>query len=221
MNSFEKINLIQNIKNNIRTALIEKGQSPSNRFSEYSALISNIGGQSVGIFDTFENMNITEASTNDLAMVYNLESNQFGGIFKYNNGWEIAPTQFTTSDMNVMSGEYYGVNGVSSGTLGTMTYYNDSTISNLYADKLSKLYTILNSVDVSNVSNYLKIFQNMRGMRYLPNINTSTYTNMANMFNFCTSLQTVTSLNTINVTNMAYMFNTCEALRICIRFIYK
>ena len=116
---------------------------------------------------------------------------------------------------------HYGVNGVSNGTLGTMTYYNDSTISNLYADKLSKLFTILNSVDVSNVSNYLKIFQNMRGMRYLPNINTSNYTNMANMFNFCTSLQTVTSLNTINVTNMAYMFNTCEALRICIRFIYK
>ena len=158
MNSKSKLQDISNIKEEIKSILANKGLEPTNSFATYPNLINNMSvvtASGIHLYDTIENMtNDTSVNIGEYGVVYSNVNDvtSFNGLYQYNNGWKLAPTQLTVNDMDVVSGTYYGANGVSNGYLGTLTYYDNSANSlDTLSKKLFRVNRILHNMNFSNL----------------------------------------------------------------------
>ena len=151
--------------------------------------------------------------------------------------YRVASTQLSVTSDYVYEKEFYGKNGVETGTLGTpdnsfadtnaevynkiQNYYDnleprvltddDKTIDkNIYFIPVKKDGTVL--LDTSSVTNMESMFYNCKNLTTIPLLNTSKVTNMYRMFNGCTNLTEIPSLNTSKVTNISGMFYNCKNL---------
>ena len=75
-----------------------------------------------------------------------------------------------------------------------------------------KNITKIDSLDFSNLTSALAMFDGFVSLSEIGSMNTSTITSMRNMFLNCESLETLPSFNTDNVTDMYQMFSGCKIL---------
>ena len=151
--------------------------------------------------------------------------------------YQLAPTQLNATSEYVYEKEFYGKNGVETGTLGTpdnsfadtnaeIVYKiqnayenmeprvltdNDKTIDkNIYLVPVKSDGTIL--LDTSKVSDLSYIFTDCKNLTTIPLIDTSSAIKMTYMFASCKNLTEIPKLNTDKVTDTPGMFNYCENL---------
>lgn len=179
---------IYNIKNDMKQAIINKGQNVTN-FASYPNAILNIQSRgSEGDILLFSNLNemnnYTNANIGDLALVYDMNTNNLQALWQYDNGWNLAPTGLTANKEYVNSAIFWGVNGVETGVL--------QVTSNLTVEQVkikTQIYSDLSYLELnSNVTNISNVFANRTDLIEIPNINLINITNMENAFYNCVNL---------------------------------
>ena len=181
---------ISNIKNDIKQSIINKGQTVTN-FASYPNAILNIqSGGSEGDILLFSNLNemnsYTNANTGDLALVYDMNTNNLQALWQYttNNAWELALTGLTANREYVNSARFWGANGVETGVLQVN---NNLTIEQVKIK--TQIYSDLSYLELnSNVTNISNVFANRTDLIEIPNINLMNITNMENTFYNCVNL---------------------------------
>lgn len=73
-------------------------------------------------------------------------------------------------------------------------------------------------LNTSNVTTMNSMFYGCTSLRGIPNFDTKNVTDMGSMFSGCKNLRACMPLNTENVTNMNHMFSGCKSLRACPSF---
>ena len=197
------------IKQNIKNAIINKGQVVTN-FNSYSSAIENIqaGKGDIPLYENIADMQNNSANVNELALVYS--TNNLQGLFQYssNDVWNIAPTGLTANKEYVNSAKFMGANGVETGTL--------QVNSNLTTDQVkakTRVYSDLSYLELdSSITSLARFFQYQSNLKCIPNINTSKIVNMYSMFSSCNKLTSVPNFDTSNVVDMYSMFSSCNNL---------
>lgn len=150
----------------------------------------------------------------------------------------LAPTQLTTTSDYVYEKEFYGKNGVETGTL---TQGVSNSFTDLNAEIYSKIQNAYNSMepriltdtdktiednilfvpakldgtpllDTSNMTNMNDLFAYHQKLIYVSSLDTSNVTSMIAMFERCTNLTEIPLLDTSKVTTMTSMFQDCSKL---------
>ena len=85
----------------------------------------------------------------------------------------------------------------------TFTSTNNTVIKNI---------TKIDSLDFSNLTSILGMFEGFVSLSEIGSMSTSTITSMRNLFLNCESLETLPSFNTSSVTDMYQMFSGCKTL---------
>ena len=185
----ENLQAIQDIKQNIKTAIENKGVDMTNTpFSEYSTKIDEISSGGI-ISDKID------------AASYSLK---FG-----NSTFTIVPDIFDFSNVTDMSDMFDGCQN-----LTTIHKLNTSNVTNM--DSMfyyCKRLTSIELLDTSNVSDMSYMFRSCQSLTTIPQLNTSNVTNMSYMFYDCQKLTTIPQLDTAKVTNMSNMFQYCTSLQ--------
>lgn len=188
--------------------------SGSGKFRAIKEITSNT---KLGLFETHAN-----SYWNDIKYVYSVDNNVASitttpsyisnthDIAAYN----IAKTQLTTLADDVYLTDFYGKNGVETGTLTKNISYSFADINAEIYNKIQKAYAtmepkILTDTDKTVDKNIYFIPVNAQGE---PLWDTSAVTNMSSMFSDCTNLKEIPLLNTSNVTNMYGTFAGCTNL---------
>ena len=190
MSTADKLNALVQTKADIKQALIDKGQNPSDVFSTYADDIRAIetGSGSGGLFD-FASIGYTG---NEESIVSGL---QYAKEIKDN--WDSYSYQFWKPSSDLI---YFPV--VDFSKVPTMYRYF----------KGSNLQT-LPYIDTSNVTNMEEAFMGCN-ITYLDTsrFNTSNVTTMYGMFSDCSRLKTldVSTFDTSKVTTMYAMFRNCK-----------
>jgi fructose-specific component phosphotransferase system IIB-like protein len=136
--------------------------------------------------------------------VTDLSNTQY--VAKY--GYFIAPTQLTTKAVEVYGTEFYGKNGIQTGTL------QNSNANNVNQLKIKmELWSIFNEVTFE-MTNLDSCFAST-AIKTIPLIDTSKVTSMNSTFYKCSSLETIPLIDTSNVTSMNCTFHVCESLKSC------
>ena len=151
----------------------------------------------------------------------------------------IANTQLNTTPDYVYEKEFYGKDGVGTGTLtqdisnsftdmnaevyGKIQNYYDNLEPRVLTDSDKTIDTNIYCIpaksdgtpllDTSSVTGMIHMFEDCDNLTTIPLLNTSSVTNMSYMFNGCDNLTTIPLLNTSNVTNMSDMFRNCTNLK--------
>lgn len=181
---------IYNIKNDMKQAIINKGQTVTNFASYPNAILNITSGSSEGDILLFSNLNemnsYTNANTGDLALVYDMNTNNLQALWQYttNNAWELAPTGLTANREYVNSARFWGANGVETGVLQV----NNNLTTEQVKIKTQVFNDISNLELDSNVTNISNIFANRTDLIEIPNINLMNVTNMENTFYNCVNL---------------------------------
>ena len=182
----------------------------------------------------FNHICIGDATSSNTSYTNYIEEND---CYIDTSSYLLASTQLSATPDYVYEKEFYGKNGIETGTLGTpdnsfadtnaevyskiQNYYDnleprvltdgDKTIDkNIYFIPVKKDGTVL--LDTSKVTNMEDMFYNCKSLTTISLLNTSKVTNMNSMFQNCTSLTEIPLLNTSNVTNMGSMFANCTNL---------
>lgn len=118
----------------------------------------------------------------------------------------IAPTQLSITSDYVYEKEFYGKNGVESGTLQNKE--------NLTKDEVKRRVDIWANYNSGIVcpNDSSEMFSGYTNLTTIPLLNTSSVTTMYSMFNGCTNLTTIPELDTSNVIIMQNTFNYCPNL---------
>ena len=178
----ENLQTIIDIKNDIKTAIINKGVSvaDSDSFTTYADKIESIESGGTG-----------------------------GGGESTTEGFDFSVLGYDTTLNNSCNDKIQADIDYSKTILDK---WKPSTTSASYkfADDIKLVYCP--NIDTSNVTNMNSMFNNCKSLTTIPLLNTSKVTDMGRMFNYCSPLRAIPQLNTINVTNMYYMFNNCVAL---------
>ena len=155
----------------------------------------------------------------------------FEGLYTYSdNSWSLAPTQLTAIADYVYGKEFYGQNGVETGTLQNKENLTSDEVKhrvNIWSNYSSGIICPSNAsfmfngctnlteiplLDTSNVTNMCAMFSSCTNLTEIPLLNTSSVTDMNDMFDRCTNLTTIPLLDTGSVTDMEYMFYGCTNL---------
>ena len=164
---------------------------------------------------------------------------RYGNVYEYESlKYVFADTQLNATSDYVYEKEFYGKNGVETGTL-------TQDISNSFDDTNAELYSKIQNqynnlvprvltddtktidkniycipaksdgtplLDTSSVTDMSSMFSNCSNLTTIPLLDTSNVTDMGGMFAYCKSLTSIPQLNTSRVTNMYIMFNGCKNL---------
>ena len=121
----EQLSYLEETKKQLKAVLSDKGQVISDEvpFRNYVDNINNLGAAQ--LFNNYDEMNISNIKTEgSIGIIYDVANANFQGIFKYNKDkFEVAPTQLTAQDSDVMGIPYFGANGVSTGTFNSNKYF--------------------------------------------------------------------------------------------------
>ena len=221
MNLIQSLDEIYNSKNDMKNAFINIGVNATGDLSSYARYIENLSPSSsfngmLQFNNEEEMLNYNTPIVGDICVLYDNINNSFGGLYQYNNGWEIAPTQLTVNDLDVISGTYYGANGVSSNSISTPIIINngeDYNSKNILYNRMNQINKILTSADTSNATNLYSLFTySGKYMEISPKLNTINTTNMTEMFATCYNLKYVFPFNSSGVVSMNSMFTSCNNL---------
>ena len=215
----ENLQTIQNIKQNIKTAIENKGVDMSNTtFSDYSTKIDEIttGGSldfsPIG-YDAQLSRSIIDGYDADIAYSKQLLDDWEGGtiyidsLFSNDKELVYAPL-IDTSNVTNMSNMFNGCIN-----LQTVPQFNTSNVT-----KMTQMFVNCSSLetipllDTSNVTAMDYMFSSCSSLKTIPQLNTTNVTKMNNMFSYCYSLKSIPLLDTSNVTAMERMFMNCESL---------
>lgn len=117
----DKLRYLAKTKKDIMNALKSKGVeiNESIPFSEYDTMVKSIRGGDVLLCKNMEELEEQgELSPGTLVMIYDEETDTFGGIYEATeNGLQVLPTQLTANVTNVAPGiKAFGPNGIVEGT---------------------------------------------------------------------------------------------------------
>lgn len=180
MSVADKLQTIQNIKEDIKTAINNKGGNVGDDFTQYSTAIDGLstGG------------GITKIDVAELGIKFGYSTfTNFPDFYDFSN----------VTDMNSMF-----ANCISLTTIPLLDTSNVTIMDSMFAN-CYKLQTI-SEIDTSNVSSMDSMFSHCENLSSIPLINTSNINSTYKMFYYCSKLQTIPQLNTSNVTSMNYMF---------------
>lgn len=213
MSISEKLTELNNIKEDIKSAIISKGIDVDNQFSTYADKIRLIGGENV-YSNPFTKIGYYSGEEDDW-----LESELAKSQSVINN-WNPNNTTFTDVN-NVM---FYPVLDTSNITSMQDAFSNNTTLMTVGLFDTSRVtnmsqmfYRCANLISVpqfntQNVVNMSSMFSGCTSLKNIPVMNTSKVTNMGNMFYGCSLLEEIPLFNTTNVTNMAQMFYGCSGI---------
>ena len=194
MSIADKLTLLINTKQDIKSAISEKGVEVTGGMTTYADAIRRI-----------------ESGGGDA--IYVPVGLKFGCKVP---GGPYSPPKFTLPKLILADG-YTDGSYMFEGTLG-LTSINGiySTNSSLTDCRYmfctcSNLITIP-QLDTSNVNNMTKMFSECWSLTTIPQLETSKVTTMSHMFESCKSLITIPQLETSKVEDMMYMFWKCTSL---------
>lgn len=155
----------------------------------------------------------------------------FEGLYEYNDSdWVLAPTQLSVTSDYVYEKEFYGKNGIETGTLQNkdnltveeilhrVNIWSDYSSGIVCPDNMNNMFesctnlTTIPLLDTSKVTNMSSMFHHCYNLNTVPLLNTNRVTNMSSMFHSCYNLTSIPQLNMGNVTNTSYMFGSCYNL---------
>ena len=169
----------------------------------------------VGTYDDIIMTSLVAIRQGDNYLSVPVDSGNNVDAYKYmHNTYIIAPTQLDATPDYVYEKEFYGKNGVETGTLA-------ETVSNLFNDTSANIYAntqiiyndmkplVLTDDNKSIDKNLYIIPKNANGETLL---DISSLTTMDDLFERCVNLVSVETLNTDNATSMTRMFSGCSNL---------
>lgn len=212
--------------------------SGSGKFRAIKEITSNT---KLGLFETHAN-----SYWNNIKYVYSVDNNVASitttpsyisnthDIAAYN----IAKTQLTTLADDVYLTDFYGKNGVETGTLTKNISYSFADINAEIYNKIQKAYNAMEPkvltdtdktidkniyvipvnaqnqplLDTSQLTNTSGLFQSCTNLTSIPSLDISNSTDASNMFQGCKNLEAIPSLNTSKITTMFSTFYGCESL---------
>ena len=187
-----KLAKLKLIKQDIKSALEEKGQTPSNVFSTYANNIRAIetGGNTLKTL-----LDATQSSAN---LFNNYKGTSVNDLISYND----------TSNVTNMQNMFRNCSNLTS--IPQLNTSKATSMSNMF-NNCSKLASIpqLNTSKVTTMDN---MFYNCWNLKSIPQLDTSNATSMSNMFYGCSMLTTILQLNTSKVTNINALFDGCTRL---------
>lgn len=232
MSTADKLNALVQTKADIKQALIDKGQNPSDVFSSYADDIRAIetGG---GVFD-FASIGYTGneepiksgllyakqikdnwTNTNDCRSLFNSDKNLY--IFPDIDLSNVGALNFMFADSNLIMIPAFkfkdgaDLTGMFSNCYSLITtpqidYSNVTSLSILF-ERCSNLQNV-GTIDCSNATKTDAMFNNCYNLTYNPCINTNKVTYIYKMFYNCINLNDpdFSNFNTQNVTNMRELF---------------
>ena len=191
MSIADKLNTLQTIKANIKTAIENKGVDVGDApFTDYASKIDGI-----------EN-----SSSEDIAVFTLSDSkvNMFAGMSI--RGY------FELDCKNLSLGEGPMFNGATFSNLKGPRLINTTSLTDTISMYINTNITEPYLFDTSNVTNMSEMFRGCSSLVSIPQLNTSSVTNMSYMFNGCSKLETIPLLDTSNVADLYDMFSTCYKL---------
>lgn len=191
MSIADKLNTLQTIKTNIKTAIENKGVDVGDApFTEYSNKIANIEGgsseleQTITLIPTYNySLQLQQCKTEGIIEIdcKNLTKTPiFGGLLFSNRG---GLKMKNTSNLTVCQQMYYNTNVVEPFLF-----------------------------DTSNVTDMTNMFYGCGNLETIPQFNTSNVTDMTSMFYNCGNLETLPLLNMSKVSSNNSMFKYCTKL---------
>ena len=195
MSIADKLTLLINTKQDIKSAISEKGVEVTGGMTTYADAIRRIetgGGGDV---------------------IYVPIGLKFG--CKVPNGVYSIP-DFTLPKLILADG-YTDGSYMFEGTAGLTSingiYSTNSSLTNCsYMFRMCTDLITIPQLNTSNVNNMTKMFSECWALTTIPQLDTSKVTTMSHMFEKCTSLTTIPQLNTSKVEDMMYMFWKCTSL---------
>ena len=195
MSIADKLTLLINTKQDIKSAIGEKGVEVTGGMTTYADAIRRIetggGGDSIYV---------------PIGLKF--------GCNRPNGSYNIP--DFTLPKLILADG-YTDGSYMFDGTFGLTSingiYSTNSSLNDCrYMFRLCTDLITIPQLDTSNVNNMVKMFASCSSLTTIPQLETSKVTTMSHMFESCKSLITIPQLNTSNVTDMDYMFWKCNSL---------
>lgn len=188
----------------------------------------------------------------NIGLFMKCEQNLLDGLFECKNistddtvqlEYQLAETQLDVTSDYVFGKTFYGINGVETGTLGSIV---SNTINDVSAELYLKTQMIYDSMpiqiatdtyknannvfnraytipvtsdlrpllDTSNVTNGGSMFSYYSSLKFMPRIDTSNMINVERMFAGCSNLETIAYINLNNSVTSTYgMFASCSNLK--------
>ena len=191
----DKLQVLIQAKNDIKTNLIARGSVPEGNFSTYATAVNNIQTK---IGPDFSIIGYNDANTS-LALSYIQGDIDYSKSVGDYIGWEI-----------VGSGrEFFYQNNRLTFFPCIDTQYCTSMMHMFYACQ-NLLY--IPSLNTSNVTSMFSTFDTCTNLQSIPQLDTSNVTDMFGMFQSCMKLKTIPLLDAGKVTDVRYMFNYCDSL---------
>lgn len=182
MSVAEKLNKLNNIKEDIKAALEYKGLTVTDQFDTYAEQIRGLGDE---IYDNpFRNIGYMRGEE---VPFINRELDKAKAVIE---AWN--PESTTLKGTNIM---FYPVVDTSKVTSMANAFLN---MSNIYSVGL---------LDTRKVTTMKNMFSGCTNLITIPAFDVKEVTDMSYMFQKCTSLESIPALNSIRATTMSYMFD--------------
>lgn len=187
MSVAEKLNKLNNIKEDIKAALEYKGLTVTDEFDTYAEQIRGLGDE---IYDNpFRDIGYMRGEE---VPFINRELDKAKAVIE---AWN--PDSTTLAGTNIM---FYPVVDTSKVTSMASAF---SGMSSIYSVGL---------LDTRKVTTMNKMFSGCTNLVTIPAFNVKEVIDMSYMFQKCTSLQSIPALDSIRVTTMSYMFDGCKLI---------
>lgn len=182
---------------------------------------------------TFSNEMHWDSYNEDAAKFLLIGGAGFDGLYSYDNGWNLAETQFTATNGDIMSGKTgYTNSGVTTGTLGgaassncndaaatiyvgtKIAYDNMSTVTTRPPDDIVILPVRFDGTPIYDARTVGAQYycSSKKKLRVVEGLDITGQVRTDNMFTDCTSLVYVGTFNTASCTWMAGTFTGCTSL---------
>ena len=204
----QNLSLLEDIKQEIKSALIDKQLPIFGGLSTYAKSIAYSGMPP-----------LPEGTQCRESLFTVLPGYDFSMIKDMSYMFHRCPNLVTVPKLNAlaainMSGLFAGCHSLVE--IQKIDTLNVTDMRSMFASCIS-LTTIpqLDTSNVTKVSNgdYASIFAYCESLTTIPQLDTSKITDMRYMFYKCESLTTIPQLDTSNVTNMSYTFDGCKSLK--------
>ena len=220
MSIADKLTLLINTKQDIKSAISEKGVEVTGGMTTYADAIRRIetgggGGDSIyvpiglkfGCNRPNGSYSIPDFTLPKLILAdgYTDGSYMFDGTFGLTSINGIYSTNSSLTDCRYMFRMCTDLT-----TVPQLDTSNVNNMTKMFSECWS-LTTIL-QLETSKVTTMSHMFESCRSLTTIPLLNTSSVTDMNYMFWKCTSLTSIPHLNTSNVTDMNYMLRGCTSL---------
>ena len=231
----DKLQDLVTTKEDMKTALIEKGVTPTGGLSTYAdAVRSIVRGESLdfsvlGFTEKEYYDNPNRMIRDDIAFSLRIKENPDWVI--YNNGLgnnyylDCHDTRRVVDSPSYNPypddyGDYVESDGV--GLQEKTVYFpliDTSKVTKMNGSfkDCSALHSVA-LLNTSNVTTMNHMFSGCTSLKGIPNFDTKNVTDMGSMFKGCKRITYIPTLNTENVTNMNHMFDGCKSLRSCPSF---